>query len=382
MMPGLQLVGPGWRILPTVENDGIYNTWTVDSGGTSRRVTGNDRLAVFLLELAAIQRLQEVSRGREFAEGLRDAGQAQLDAALQVARNPVETVRRLPAGAGRFLGRVGQTVQNAAEGQLDIDRNATAAQTTRRLVGAERAKRVLAAELGVSPFTRNAELQQLLDDVSLVRSMGRVTVNVGSVFLITGVVSHVLTGINVSAFLTREQIEAEPRDLLAAMRLRAVQAGVPAGDIDAFLGNRFYDPWTATAIINNLVRLQRVNPTVFVREAAQAANDLDAFFFFRVSEMLTQLQGAGIGVREYVLTGRTVACVAEDGSLIAPLWLDFAIWTANAQAAAERFRALANERGARRAVVVTNGRFSPVAGARLQVLGIETITGFSSDSDR
>lgn len=382
MLPGQPLAGPGWRISPTVENDGVYNVWTVTAAGGAQRIAGDDRLGGFLLELAAIRQLREISQGREFAEGLREAGQAQLDAAVQVVRDPVETVRRLPAGAGRFLGRVGQTVRNAAEGNLDIDHSATAGQTTRRFLGAERAKRVLAAELGISPFSRNAELQRLLDEVSMVRAMGRVTVNVGSVFLVTGVVSHVLTGINVSAFLTREQIEAEPRELLQATRLRAVQAGVPAADIDALLANRFFDPWTATALVNNLVRLGPVNPGVFVREAALATNELDAFFFLRVSEMLTQIRGAGIAVREMVLMGRTVVCVAEDGSLVAPLWLDFAIWTASAQAAAERFRALAAERGAGRAIVVTNGRFSPVATARLQALGIEIVTGFPGGARR
>lgn len=381
-LAGNAAAGPGWQLGPTVSNDGLYNTWTVTSASGAQNITGTDRLTVRLLEIEAIRWLQEVSRGREFALGLRDAGQAQLDAAAQIVRNPVETARRLPGGAARFLGRVGGTVRNAVEGNLDVDPNATPDQTARRLIGAERAKRLLAADLGVSAYSRDPELQRLLDEVSLVRSLGRVTVDVGSFFLITGTISHILTGINVTSFLTRDQIAAEPRELAAANRLRGLEAGVPAATVDAFLANPLYDPWTATAIWNCLSALGGVNPTVFVGQAASASNALDAFFFLRTAQMMAALPQRGAAIRELVLMNRTVVCVMQDGSIVAPLWLDFAIWTPEAQAAASRFQELARSRNARRAIVLTNGRFSPAAVARLQLMGIEVVTGFVTDSTR
>lgn len=373
--------GPGWQVGPTVANDGLYNTWSVTSAAGTQSITGTDRLTLLLLEVEAIRWLQDVSRGREFALGLRDAGQAQLEAAAQIVRNPVETARQLPGGAARFLGRVGGTVRNAVQGTLDVDPSATTDQTARRLLGAERAKRLLAAELGVSAYSRNPELQRLLDEVSLVRSLGRVTVDVGSFFLITGTISHILTGINVTAFLTKEQIAAEPRDLAAANRLRGLESGVPAATVDAFLANPLYDPWTSTAIWNCLATLG-VNPTVFVEQAAGAASALDAFFFLRTAQMMAALPRRGALIQELVMLSRTVVCVMRDGSLVAPLWLDYAIWTPDAQAAAERFRNLATARGARRMVVLTNGRFSPAAISRLQLMGIEVVGGFVTDSTR
>lgn len=152
--------------------------------------------------------------------------------------------------------------------------------------------------------------------------------------------------------------------------------------VDTFQANSFYDPWTLTAIWNNLRSLGVVNPTPFIEKAAGAASELDAFFFLRTSQMLARLAESGVTVSEFLLVGQAVACVAVDGSLVVPLWLDFAIWTREAQTAAERLQALAAERKARRVVVVTNGRFSPVAAERLRLMGIETVTGFTAPSPR
>lgn len=376
VFPGGKLQGRGWSIAPEGWNDGIYTTWVVTSDAGSERITGTDRAAARLLEIEAVQWLREVSRGREFAAGLQEAGKMRIDAMKQIARDPVRTAKQLPGGAARFLGRVGETVRHTVEGTLDVDETATPEQQARRAVGAERAKRALAAELGVNPFTTDQDLQTLLDEVSLVRSMGRVTVDAGSFLLLPGAISHAMTGVNVTAYLTKEQIVSEPRELEKMNRLRALEQGVPATTISAFEANRFYDPWTRAAIWNSLRAAAGVNPAPFIDKAANANSDLDAFFFVRTARMIALMGERGTKINEFVPLRTMVACATADGQLIVPLWLDYAIWTPDAKTAIERLKATAAERGATRIALVTNGTFSQKTQQELQMMGIETMSSF------
>jgi len=373
-LPGADQPGPGWRIGPTVSNDGIYNTWSVSSAIGPFEITGNERLIELLREIEATIRLQELSKSREFAQGLADAGRARLDSVVQVAKDPVETVRRLPQGASRFLGRVGGTINNAMHGSLDIDRSATPEETARRLMGIERAKRLIAAELGVNPYSHNQILQRALNDVATVRALGTVTISVGSMIVVPATIGYAMTGVTVTSSLTREQVAAEPRELAAANRARALAAGLPAASIDALNANPHYDPWTLTALWNSIAEIGPVNSVVFVDMAAAASSDLDAFFFLRNIQIIAMLQSRGARIREFIALPFTVACVMGDGAIVLPLWLDYAIWTPQAEAAAQELLAIAKARNAPMVTVVTTGDFSPAAIGRLSALGIQTRT--------
>lgn len=183
-LPGAHLAGNGWRIDPMISNDGIYNTWGVSSQIGPYHITGNERLIELLREIEATIRLQEISKGKEFAMGLADAGKEKWDSVVNVAKDPVGTVTKLPQGASRFLGRVGNTMKHTVQGKLDIDTKAKPEDTMRNLLGVEKAKRLLAAELGVNPYTHNDALQRVLNEVAAVRAFGKLTVNVGSMVVV------------------------------------------------------------------------------------------------------------------------------------------------------------------------------------------------------
>lgn len=372
-LPNAHIPANGWRIDPVVSNDGIYNTWGVSSAVGPFQVTGNERLIELLREIEATIRLQEISKGKEFAMGLADAGKEKWDSVVHVARDPVGTVTKLPQGASRFLGRVGNTVKHTVQGKLDIDTKAKPEDTARNLLGIEKAKRLIAAELGVNPFSHNAALQRALNDVATVRAFGKLTVNVGSMVVVPVTAGWVMTGTNVATSLTTEQVAADPKELAAANRKHAMAMGIPAASFEALNSNAHYDPWTLTAIWNSLAALGPVNPTSFVDIAASATSDLDAFFFLRVSQTMANLQMRGANIVELLPLPYTVACVQKNGALLLPLWLDYAIWTPEAEAAALEFQALQQSRKAPQAIVVTSGDFSPEASAQIQHLGIQIL---------
>jgi len=372
-LPGAELAGEGWEIEPTVSNDGIYNTWGVSSEVGPYQITGDERLFELLVEIEATIRLQEISKGREFARGLGDAGKAQWDAVMGVATAPVETVKKLPEGASRFLGRIGNTVKHTVQGTLDIDTNATPAETAREIFGVEKAKRLIAADLGVNPFSHNPALQRALNQVATVRALGKLTVDIGSMVVIPVTIGHVLTGTNIASTLTKEQIAADPKELAEANKTRALAAGIPASSIDALNRNVCYNPWSLTSLWNCLAAMGSVKTTVFVDMAAGASSDLDAFYFVRVAQIMAFLQSRGAGIQELVPLTHTVACVQKDGSLLVPLWFDYAIWTPDAFASATELQTLAKSRNAPSATIITTGKFSAIAADRLSAMGLRTI---------
>ncbi len=372
-LPTAHLPGNGWRIDPVVSNDGVYNTWGVSSQIGPYQVTGNERLIELLREIEATIRLQEISKGKEFAMGLADAGKEKWDSVVHVAKDPVGTVTKLPQGASRFLGRVGNTMKHTVQGKLDIDTKANPEDTMRNLLGMEKAKRLIAAELGVNPFTHNAALQQVLNEVAAVRAFGKLTVNVGSMVVVPATAGWVMTGTNVANSLTSEQVASDPKELATSNKKRALAMGIPASSFEALNSNAQYDPWTLTAIWNSVALLGSVNSTVFVDLAATATSDLDAFFFLRVAQTMGNLQANGANIAKLLPLTYTVVCVQKDGSLLLPLWLDYAIWTPEAQAAAMEFQALKQTRKAPRAIVVTSGDFSPDAARQIRQLGIEIL---------
>ncbi|MEX1117639.1 MAG: hypothetical protein WEB60_02485 [Terrimicrobiaceae bacterium] len=371
-LPGSTMRGEGWQIDPTVSNDGIYNTWGITSTVGLYHITGDERLLELIREVQATIRLHEISKGREFAEGFADAGKAQWESIKGVAKDPVGTVTKLPQGAGRFLGRVGSTVKHAVQGQLDTSNTGSPEQAARHFLGIEKAKRLIAAELGVNPYSKNQALQKVLDEVAMVRAFGKLTVNIGSAIVVPVTAGWVLTGTNVASALTQEQVAATPGELVAANRKRALASGISEASFEALNSNPHYDPWTLTAIWNSLSAMAPVDPAVYLGLAAGASTDLDAFFFLRVAQTMSLLQSRGAKIQELLPLSFTVACVTQDGSLIVPLWLDYAIWTPEAKAAAMELQDLATDRKAASVHVVTTGDFSPIAAEQLKAMGIQT----------
>jgi len=374
-LPANFLQGDGWMIGSEVYNDGLYNTWWVHSQDAGHyQVTGNERLVTVIREVQAILHLQSISRTREFALAMRDAGQAQLDAAVRVLENPVETVRSIPSGAGRLCGAVGGTIRNAARGELNTDPDAeTAAQ---RISGFDRARRELAASLGVNVHSRNALLHQQLSDVARVQTMGRLTMRVGAFVVAPAPLGAAMTGINVTDGLTREQVQADPRELDERSRSRMMALGASAGDADAMLANPFYDSWTVATLVNTLGPMQGVDLGPFFALARFAATEEDASFFIGNAQLMARFHTEESPVVALLPMTHTVACRLADGGIMVPIVLDFAIWSPALKAGADRLRSLVEEENGSAAWIVTSGSFSETAASVLEGRGFRLLTRY------
>ena len=93
---------------PQAENDGLLNTYFLYSGDNVFEVTTGIALRIRIRELYAIDKLRGMSKTDEFTKALKAAGKQKVESVAGLVKDPVGTIKRVPQGASRFFGRIGE----------------------------------------------------------------------------------------------------------------------------------------------------------------------------------------------------------------------------------------------------------------------------------
>ncbi|MBV8276405.1 MAG: hypothetical protein JO170_14255, partial [Verrucomicrobia bacterium] len=134
------------------QNNGLQNIYRIRSHTEEYEVTGTEAALQFLQELRAIDQLRRISSTQAFTRGLNQSAQEKYDSAKEIVRDPIAAVKRVPQGAARFFGKVkGFLSQN----EEDTGAQASTGEAIKGVLGVEKAKRELAARLGVDVYSRN-----------------------------------------------------------------------------------------------------------------------------------------------------------------------------------------------------------------------------------
>jgi hypothetical protein len=169
--------GNGFHVENPVSTDGLMAHFIIRSNVGSFPAISVEMLRIRVAELPAIEELTKTSKTKVFAQSLAINAARPISAAGQMVLHPVDTVKGLPAGVGRFFGRVGlgaQKIKQAATEPEDasgaekaVNTAARTGQATRDVFGYEQERRELAKRLHVDPYTTNPVLSKQLDDFAL-----------------------------------------------------------------------------------------------------------------------------------------------------------------------------------------------------------------------
>jgi hypothetical protein len=161
LAPASLLNGNGFHVDQEVPTDGLTAHFTLRSDVGTFNADGLEMLRIRVAEIPAIMELNRTSKTKVFAQALAANAAAPVAAAGQMVMHPVETVKGLPAGVGRFVGRVGlgaQKIKEAATTPEEAPAGERAGQvasrtfhTTRDVLGYEQERRGLAKKLHVDP---------------------------------------------------------------------------------------------------------------------------------------------------------------------------------------------------------------------------------------
>jgi hypothetical protein len=94
------------EVLEVVTNDFIWNSYTIKSDFGEYDAVNTNMLKTLVNEINATARLKETSGGQALATGAADSVIVPFKSAINIASNPVDTVKGVPGGIVTFFKKI------------------------------------------------------------------------------------------------------------------------------------------------------------------------------------------------------------------------------------------------------------------------------------
>jgi len=352
------LAGPHHKVHEEVTTYAGANHFTIDSDFGVFEAEGNEMLVRRINEINAIARIKEVSRTDQYKNALKNAAKSPVAAAKNLVNDPVNTIANVPKGIMKFMSRAGESVKGIGKNRESGTAEGSKAQ---QLIGFSDAKRKVAIDLGVDPYSTNTVLQHELDGIAWASFAGGLTFSVATL-PIGGGAGAALTVTELSGDIDQMLKEKSPTDLKIMNRKTLLALGAGEKDTERFVNNTAFSPSAQTAFVRNLKSLDNVgNRGAFVRAAAETSSDeSDAIFCVETAALMSKIHKGDKPLARIAMIGDFPICVAKDGTIVVAFQWDYAAWTSGAARFTEAVQKLAAEAGKNQNVLVAlSGQVSP-----------------------
>jgi hypothetical protein len=314
-------------------------------------------------EIHAVAYLDQLNKTEEFGKALVKAGEDKLNSVSDAIKDPVGTVKRLPAGASRFFGRISDAIQKTEPGE------ANARSTAANLLGISKNKAKLAMDQGVSPYSTDPTLQASLTSAARAMAGGALLVNVAGM-AVDGGAGAALSVIGINQTLQRTLIESTPDELQKVNRDTLISLGVAPATADRFLLNPWFSPWHATILTRHLNEIGH-NPTFLIQQASESASEQDTLYFLQVTRLYHKRHTEFRPLTAFRLESGLLCALDTQGTLIVAISADRLSWTAQVRQRADEFTALLSPDGPIRSLTLINdGAISSLASEQLALRNI------------
>jgi hypothetical protein len=365
------LAGDGFTVNDEVPTSTGRNRYLIVSEYGEFEADGNIMLERRIKEVAAIRKLKEVSRTDAYKNALKAAVASPLGVAKDVVTNPVGTITGIPKGLFKFVSRAGQSVKERTNGR---ERSQYEDSNAANLIGFSKAKRAVAIQLGVDPYSSNETLQRELNGIAWATFAGKMTFSVATL-PIGGAAGLALTSAGVTNTLNQTLMDQAPAELRVRNLNGMLAMGCDRATANRFNTNTAFSPSVQTAIVMNLETLKGVaNRAAFVDLAGSEATDEgDALFFLGTSRVLAELH-AKKPLARLQQVGRIPVALGKDGRAIVALQWDYAAWTDNAVNFIGLLKASDFGKKPSGLMIAISGDASPLAQQKLKEANIELNT--------
>ena len=319
VLPEALRVGPHHRVTDPVTSDGFFHVFVVASDFGRFEVASDALLRQRIGEIGALASLQEAKRSTAFAPALARAGERPFVARWNLAREPAPDALGMPPPAWQEL----LSIDAKAPAERSEDESAALASYLRF----ERARRRLAAYLGVDDHARNPALQRELNRVALALFAGGFPLSrvpqPGSALA----PSHrpfASGDTRLASLLSKDSAE----DLRRVDRIELAVLGVSPDLAARALDHPWLTPRHLTILVASLVAMEgAANRGALVEAAVNARSEVDALVYQRSAEMLRAVHERVGPIARLDSGGRFVTATLVDGRRILPVEVDRLIWT-------------------------------------------------------
>jgi hypothetical protein len=371
LAPPELLRGPRFEVEDQVPTDGLLARFAIKSDFGPFEAQGPGMLAVRVGEIRALDTLSQVEKSDVFKKALAESTKRTGRSLQQAVTHPVETVKGLPAGVGRFFERVGQGIKTGVQKTEDYVNGAQdanpgegpdgaevaaaagrgAANVGESLIGYDDARRRVAKPLGVDPYTTNPVLSKKLDEVAWAAWSGEFGLD-RAIGLVPGGRAVTVTRSWVSDLVW----DMSPGDLRVRLEKQLQGLAVPQDAIDRFMRQKSFTLTIQAALVEALAALGSGPGRVeVITWALTAESEPQARFMAGAVGILANYHRTAAPIRELRVAG-TLIGRTQAGGLVVAAPVDYVSWTERTAAFAD-WPELA---GADRQVWVS-GRLSPRA---------------------
>lgn len=376
LLPPGRLQGPSHRVRDLVETDGFMAHFVIDTDFGTFKAAGVPQVAQRVAEAEAIRKLVETSKGDLFAEGMKRSINQPIDAVKNIAKDPVNSIKRAPKTVGHFFSKIGGSIERgvnkvkessaAEEGPSAAEIGSGVGEGALRAAGFDKARLDTARQLGVDPYSDNKRLQEEMDKVTWAFFAGGLPLRIGAAVASAGVAVAATNMVGVpeeTYALTQNELALRDNRSLTAMGLRE-------DDIRAFQ----IQPNLSTTRRHRIVKALEAMPQTAGRgRVILLANSCEtpgqADFLVAALEMLAARQkSAASDYKELHVFGRLAGATTAAGTLEVPAPVDHVTWTEQVAGFARR-----DDLGTAPKTLVHTGKLSPATAAGFTAAGWTTL---------
>ena len=238
-----------------------------------------------------------------------------------------------------------------------------------KLIGFSKAKRQIAHQLQVDPYSDNPVLQQRLDDVARASFAGGLIVKAG-MLAVGGGAGAALGAVNTSAELSGMIRDNDPIALSALNRQKLIELGVSTAGAKAFVEHPYITPSQQTQITAQLARLGRVEGNEeFLNMTLATGSAADAEFFSDTATMMVVYHEKVSPVKRILNLYGLPAIHAQNNALVIPLAVDYGSWSPEADRLSNALNTYKPQVEISQKLLYVSGIISPRARKELEARG-------------
>lgn len=354
-----------------VLNQDFMNHYRVSSRFGVFRAIGNDQLFVRIREIQALAHLEEMSKSRVFVNSASDTVTSTVKNISRAAEDPSAAADDLESGFVRLAKRLGRMTKNVyqkgksmlSRDKTDDERADELADTgtdmAKGLFGVNSAYRELARDLGVDPYTRNAQLRNGIEDMANYAAAG----SFGIKTIVP--VLPMLYGAGYLITVSNLVWNTHPVDLQLKNEEALREMGLSGRWIKRLFENDRHTLTTWTRIVSSLQRLKGARGRkILVQYAARADSVRAALFYTRMIELLAMYHQQRGAINRIVATKRMPFVLTRNRRAVMMLPVDYFRWTESA-AGLEQYLNSELSRHPVHLEMWVNGKVSPKARVEL-----------------